>query len=66
MFTTDQRTAGFGIPYSIAIALFGGTAGYVLTALGDPYKFAIYAMVFLVLSALTVLTLPETKGKDLR
>lgn len=66
MFPTDQRTAGFGIPYSIAIAVFGGTAGYVLTWLADPYKFAIYAMVFLLVSALSVLTLPETKGKDLR
>ncbi|WP_129358242.1 MULTISPECIES: MFS transporter [Micrococcaceae] len=66
MFSTDQRTAGFGVPYSIAIAVFGGTAGYVLTWLGDPYKFAIYSMIFLLISALTVLTLPETKGKDLR
>ena len=66
MFSTDQRTAGFGVPYSVAIAVFGGTAGYVLTWIGDPYKFAIYSMILLIISALTVLTLPETKGKDLR
>lgn len=66
MFSTDQRTAGFGVPYSIAIAAFGGTAGYVLTLIGNPYIFALYSMALLVISGLTVLTLPETKGKDLR
>lgn len=66
MFSTDQRTAGFGVPYSIAIAAFGGTAGYVLTLIGNPYIFALYSMALLVISGLTVLRLPETKGKDLR
>lgn len=65
MFTTDQRAAGFGIPYAIAIALFGGTAGYVLTWMGDPYRFAIYSMVLLAISIVTALMLPETRGKDL-
>lgn len=65
MFSTDQRTSGFGIPYSIAIAAFGGTAGYVLTWIGDPLRFAIYSIVLLVISSITVFTLPETKGKDL-
>lgn len=65
MFETDQRTAGFGIPYSIAIAAFGGTAGYVLTWIGNPYTFAIYSMVLLLISVVTVFLLPETKGKDL-
>lgn len=66
MFSTDQRTSGFGVPYSIAIAAFGGTAGYVLTLIGNPYLFALYSMALLVVSGITVLTLPETKGKDLR
>lgn len=65
MFSTANRTAGFGIPYAVAIALFGGTAGYVLTWIGNAHTFAIYSIVLLVLSALTILTLPETKGADL-
>ncbi|RBP68009.1 MHS family alpha-ketoglutarate permease-like MFS transporter [Brevibacterium sanguinis] len=66
MFPTSQRTAGFGIPYAIAIAAFGGTAGYVLTWIGDPMKFAIYAIVLLVLTAATIaFVLPESRGKDL-
>lgn len=65
MFPTGERTAGFGIYYAIAIAAFGGTSSYVLTWLGNPTKFAIYAMVLQVIAVLTMLTLPETKGIDL-
>lgn len=65
MFPTDQRASGFGIPYALCIAAFGGTAGYVLTWLGDPNQFAIYSIVLLAISSITVLTLKETKGKDL-
>lgn len=65
MFPTDQRTAGFGIYYSIAIAAFGGTAGYVLTWMGNTTMFVIYSIILLVISIITVTTLPETKGKDL-
>lgn len=45
--------------------MFGGTAGYVLTWLDDPNKFAIYSITLLVVTVLTTLTMPETKGKDL-
>lgn len=65
MFPTEQRTAGFGISYAIAIALFGGTAGYVLTWIGDTHVFAWYSIALLVVSSATILFLPETKGKDL-
>lgn len=65
MFSTEQRTSGFGIPYAIAIAAFGGTAGYVLTWMGDPYLFAIYSIVLLVISSVVIYFLPETKGIDL-
>jgi MHS family alpha-ketoglutarate permease-like MFS transporter len=64
MFPTSQRTAGFGIYYAIVIAVFGGTAPYVLTWLGSD-KFAWYSIILLVVSAISVLFLPETKGKDL-
>lgn len=65
MFPTAQRTAGFGIPYAICIALFGGTAGYVLTWMNNNTHFAIYSLIMLGISILTVFTMPETKGKDL-
>lgn len=66
MFPTQQRASGFGIPYALAIALFGGTAAYIMTWMGDPLRFAIYSIILLIISSATILTLPETKGKDLR
>lgn len=65
MFSTEQRASGFGIPYAIAIAAFGGTAAAIMTWMGDTYQFAIYSIVLLLVSSATILTLPETKGKDL-
>ncbi|MSS44703.1 MFS transporter [Cutibacterium sp. WCA-380-WT-3A] len=66
LFPTKVRATGFGIPYAIAIALFGGTAPYIMSAWAEtPNRFVIYVIILLVISALTVLTLPETKGKDL-
>ncbi|MEB4613152.1 MFS transporter, partial [Leucobacter sp. M11] len=46
---------------------FGGTAPYVQTwaASGSFNFFPIYAMALLIISALAVFTVPETKGKDL-
>nr|WP_290126398.1 MFS transporter [Cutibacterium avidum] len=66
LFPTKLRATGFGIPYAIAIAVFGGTAPYIMSAWAKtPNRFVIYVIILLVISALTVLTLPETKGKNL-
>ena len=65
MFPTSRRTSGFGIPYAVAIAAFGGTAPYINTAIGDQHAFGIYAIVLIAISSVTILTLPETRGKDL-
>lgn len=68
MFPTSIRAAGLGVPYSIAVALFGGTAGFVQTFFADrdmPNAFNWYAIAMGVVSILTVLTIEETKGKDL-
>jgi MHS family alpha-ketoglutarate permease-like MFS transporter len=58
-----------GVPYSICVAVFGGTAPYLQqwlgTTMGMPQLFNIYAVVLLVVSAAFVFTIPETKGKDL-
>lgn len=69
MFPTNIRTVGVGVPYSIAVAIFGGTAPYLnswLTGSFGPIAFGLYALVLLLISIAVIFTLPETKGKDLR
>ncbi len=56
------------MPYSIAVALFGGTAPYLQTYLASQHltsTFIGYGIVLGLLSGLGVLTLQETKGIDL-
>jgi MHS family alpha-ketoglutarate permease-like MFS transporter len=69
LFPAHIRTVGVGVPYSICVALFGGTAPYLQTLFTDvvkqPWMFNAYAVVLMVVSILVVMTLPETKGKDL-
>lgn len=69
LFPTSIRTVGVGVPYSICVALFGGTAPYLQqwlgTSLQSPQLFNVYAVALLAVSALFVFTIPETKGKDL-
>ncbi|KHL04287.1 major facilitator transporter [Sinomonas humi] len=69
LFPTSIRTVGVGVPYSICVALFGGTAPYLQTLFTDVVKqswmFNGYAVLMAVISAAVVLSIPETKGKDL-
>ena len=69
LFPTSIRTVGVGVPYSICVAVFGGTAPYLQqwlgSSLGAPQVFNVYAVLLLVVSAAFVFTIPETKGKDL-
>jgi MHS family alpha-ketoglutarate permease-like MFS transporter len=68
MFPTHIRTIGVGIPYSIAVAAFGGTAPYLQQLLGTtlgPAWFTIYVIVMLLISAAVIVRLPETRGKEL-
>ncbi len=69
MFPTHVRAAGFGFPYSIAIALFGGTAPLIQAWMAEHFQstavFPFYAIALMVVSGLTILTLPETRGIDL-
>lgn len=69
MFPTRIRTVGLAVPYSIAVAAFGGTAPYLQTWIGSTLgrpAFTGYVVVLLLISAATVLTLPEGRGADLR
>jgi MHS family alpha-ketoglutarate permease-like MFS transporter len=69
LFPTSIRTVGVGVPYSICVAVFGGTAPYLQQWLGTtiqmPQLFNVYAVVLLAISVAFIFTLPETKGKDL-
>ncbi|MDF3302115.1 MFS transporter [Streptomyces sp. K1PA1] len=62
------RAAGIGFPYSLTVALFGGTAPYVGTLfkdLGRSGLFPWYVSVVCLLSTLVYLRLPETARTDL-
>lgn len=68
MFPTRIRATGMAIPYSLSVAVFGGTAPYIqnwLASQGRMDLFAIYLTVLNVLTVATILTMPETRGKPL-
>jgi MHS family alpha-ketoglutarate permease-like MFS transporter len=68
LFPTRIRTVGVGVPYSIAVATFGGTAPYLQTWLGEtfgPSWFTGYVIVMLLISAIAIASAPETRGRDL-
>lgn len=68
MFPTSIRAAGLGVPYSIAVALFGGTAPYLqawFASIGAPAAIEWYAIGLAVISIITVLLMPETRARDL-
>lgn len=67
LFPTNVRATAFGIPYAIAIAAFGGTAPYIMSALSDrPHIFTGYVVILLIVSTITILTLKESRGINLR
>ncbi|HET8599597.1 MAG TPA: MFS transporter [Segeticoccus sp.] len=68
LFPTHIRAVGVGVPYSICVALFGGTAPYLQTWIGGTMgrsAFTGYVIILLVISAAVILTLPETRGREL-
>ena len=69
LFPTELRGVGIGAWYNLTVAVFGGTAPLVITALseaGHPLWFFWYVAAAAVVAFLTILTLPETKGSELR
>ncbi|MGW1678282.1 MFS transporter [Saccharopolyspora sp. NPDC002376] len=69
LFPTRIRAVGLAVPYSIAVALFGGTAPYLQTffaSQGMASAFTWYSIGLGLISGLVVLSLPETKGIDLK
>ncbi|ANB09652.1 transporter [Streptomyces ambofaciens] len=68
VFPPRVRAAGIGFPYSLTVALFGGTAPYVgtlLKDLGHSGLFPWYVAVLCLLSSLVYLRLPETAHGEL-
>ncbi|MEN0134648.1 MAG: MFS transporter [Rhodococcus sp. (in: high G+C Gram-positive bacteria)] len=68
MFPTRIRAAGTGVPYSIATAIFGGTAPYLLSLFDQlhmPAAFNLYVMGLMAVSAVAVWLMPETRAISL-
>ncbi|WP_245813690.1 MFS transporter [Rhodococcus marinonascens] len=68
MFPTGIRATALAVPYSIAVALFGGTAPYLQTFFADneiPDAFNWYAIGMMAITVVTVVFMPETKALDL-
>ncbi|RJL21779.1 MFS transporter [Bailinhaonella thermotolerans] len=70
LFPARVRAAGIGFPYSLAVALFGGTGPYIGTAFtdaGNPGLFGWYVSALALISTLVYLfALKETKDQPLR
>ncbi|HEX4250912.1 MAG TPA: MFS transporter [Pseudonocardia sp.] len=67
-FPTGIRAAGVGVPYSLAVALFGGTAPYLQSYFNQQHHsgvFIWYSIGLCAVTAITVWFMPETKGMDL-
>ncbi|MGW4485455.1 MFS transporter [Amycolatopsis sp. NPDC004368] len=67
-FPPEVRTTGIGLPYALAVAVFGGTAPYVTTWLNANHHgdlVWIYVAVAALIGVAVYLTMPETKGKQL-
>ncbi|GAB3003824.1 MFS transporter [Amycolatopsis acidiphila] len=67
-FPPEVRTTGIGLPYALAVALFGGTAPYVTTWMNANHHgnlVWLYVAVAAVIGVAVYLTMPETKGKEL-
>ena len=62
------RASGIGFPYSLTVAIFGGTAPYVATwlaSIGRPDLFAWYVAVLALFGLVVYLRLPETAHRPL-
>ncbi len=68
LFPTHIRATGTAIPYSLSVALFGGTAPYLqnwLASLDRIDIFSGYLALLNLVTVLTIFTMPETRGRKL-
>lgn len=69
MFPTEVRAAGIGLPYALAVAVFGGTSPYVmewLAGIGRRGLFSWYLAALCLLSLVVSLRLVDRRNEDLR
>ncbi|MBP0458771.1 MFS transporter [Streptomyces montanisoli] len=69
MFPTGVRSSGIGLPYSLTVAVFGGTAPYLieyLTAHGHAGWYPWYVVALCLVSTATFFLYRETKDVELR
>lgn len=67
-FPPEVRATGIGLPYALAVAVFGGTAPYITTWMntnGFGEWVWLYCAVAAAIGLAVYLTMPETKGKRL-
>ncbi|WRZ93090.1 MFS transporter [Streptomyces sp. NBC_01007] len=68
MFPTSLRSSGVGLPYALTVALFGGTAPYLieyLAAHGHAGWYPWYVVVLCLISTVSFFRYRETKDVDL-
>ncbi|MBB5153517.1 MFS transporter [Saccharopolyspora phatthalungensis] len=68
MFPTRIRAIGLAVPYSIAVAAFGGTAPYLQSWMGAEFgrsAFTGYVVVLMLISSVVTVSIPETRAKEL-
>jgi MFS transporter, MHS family, alpha-ketoglutarate permease len=66
-FPPEVRTVGIGLPYALAVALFGGTAPYIttwLTSNGHLDLVWLYVAAAAMVGVLVYTTMPETRGRE--
>jgi MHS family alpha-ketoglutarate permease-like MFS transporter len=67
-FPAEVRATGIGLPYALAVAVFGGTAPYLTTwmnANGLGQLVWLYCAIAAAIGVVVYATMPETKGKAL-
>lgn len=67
LFPADIRALGVGLPYAVAVALFGGTAEYValkLKDIGHESWFFWYVTAAIAVSLVVYISMPETRDQS--
>lgn len=67
-FPPEIRATGIGLPYALAVAIFGGTAPYITTWLATSGRAGwvwAYCAAAALIGVIVYATMPETKGKVL-
>ncbi|WP_307093344.1 MFS transporter [Arthrobacter sp. B2I5] len=69
LFPTEHRYSAMGIAYNLAVAIFGGTAPFIIASLieltGNDMMPAYYLMAVAVVAAVAIRFLPESAGRHL-